>query len=208
MDPQLLSALIGLAGSLIGAGITYFATSRATTRALQNDLRLEEQEARDELDRLLRSIHDEIEINWDIYEDYGKNLETLEKGKAVMSHAPIGVSFPVYLTNSNKIGMVKDHDLRRSIITTYARAVEQMACIQENNRMLDRLDFLTDNSRHEHFGSPTPATIQLREQLDYYGGVLKENHFELKKLKGDLIRRLHKYGVLTEGSGASKLLND
>ncbi len=201
MDPQFLSALIGFGGSIIGALVAYFAANKATAQAHKNQLELEEKRYRVELRSLLQAIHDEIETAWEIYEDYGKVLDSLEDGKPVMMQSPIGVNFTIYAMNCHRIGQIEDHDLRKLIITTYARAFEQVACIQENNRMLTRRDFLlsTDDMSAEH------RIEEQQGQLDFYGGVLKRNHFELRKLKDQLLRSLHKRGVLSDSPSQALL---
>jgi hypothetical protein len=196
MDPNLLSGLMGLIGSLVGAAAGYFGATRAADKSYMHQTNLEEERSKTELLSLLQAIHDEIEIQWDIYEDYGKVLDNLADGEAVMMQSPIGVNFTIYLTNCHRIGQIEDHDLRKLIITTYARAIEQVTCVQENNRMLINLDIIRSAQNVGTWGQEK----EQQEQLNYYGGVMKKNHLELKKLKTELLRSLHKRGVLSDVS--------
>ena len=73
---------------------------------------------------ILQAIHDEIETLWDNYMDgIGHHTEALADGQPLNIYYPVTQEyFTVYNTNAFFIGRIRDHDLRKLIVSTYSKA--------------------------------------------------------------------------------------
>lgn len=109
-------------GTLIGGVLTLIATYVA--HRLQSAT--QKQNDADQLKGLLQAIHDEVETLWDGYvRSAGAQIEALGDVQPMLMYWPITQDyFTIYNTNAFCIGRIKDHDLRKAIVLTYARARE------------------------------------------------------------------------------------
>ena len=201
MMDNLMSATIGgVAGAVIGAIITGWFTIRAVRQTHQNDLEKQEINEEQLIKSILQALYDEIDTLWNMYNNrVGIKLEALPEKTIFHLIYPVTQEyFTVYNGNSFLIGRIKDHDLRKAIITTYTRAKGLLDSFRMNNDLLQKFDYFyllhqeTGNSVHEQ-----ARNIQHLLLIDY-AEKLKVSHNELKQEVHNLLRMFNKQGVISE----------
>ena len=185
---SLYSAAIG---AFVGSTLTLLATY------LSHRWQVKAQEKREEqaINSLLQAIHDEIETLWGLYmQGIGHQLEALEKNMPFDVFYPVTQDyFTVYTSNADLIGRIKDHDLRRQIVTTYSMARGLVDSYRLNNNLVQKHEHVywmlkkTDDHFHEQmaFGH--------YQALVEYAEVLKKVHGKVKKQVAELLRTLQKH---------------
>jgi hypothetical protein len=83
--------------------------------------RLEDLKRQETLNGVLQGIHDEIQALWTTYkEGMGDALEALEDNTPFFGYYPLTQEYcTIYTGNSSLIGQIRDHNLRKAIVTTY-----------------------------------------------------------------------------------------
>lgn len=121
-----VGAFIGSALTLAGAYLVHWLEKKETTR----------KEA-EHLLGLLQGIHDEIETLWESYStSIGAHTEALPDNSPMLMFWPITQDyFTIYNTNAFFIGKIKDHDLRKQIVATYAKARGLIDSFRMNNEL-------------------------------------------------------------------------
>lgn len=183
-------------GALIGSALTLLATY------LSHRWQRSNQETKDQemLLGILQAIHDEIETLWDNYMDgIGHQTEAMADGQPLNMYYPITQEyFTVYNTNAFFIGRIRDHDLRKLIVSTYSKARGLIDSYRLNNDLVQK---------HEHaywIFQETQNQIHRANAASHYTALanyskaLKKGHAEVKKQVQELLRALRKEGVLNK----------
>lgn len=183
-------------GALVGSALTLIATYVAPRLQLAT----QKQNDADQLKGLLQAIHDEVEALWDGYaRSAGSQIEALVDARPMLMYWPITQDyFTIYNTNAFFIGRIKDHDLRKAIVLTYARARGLIDSFRMNNDLVHKYEYailLFQESQNPNHQLMANGHLQV---LIKYAMGLKKRHEELKVLVSDLFRRLHKEGVLSK----------
>jgi hypothetical protein len=183
-----VGAFIGSALTLAGVWYAHFLQTQESTR----------KEA-DHILGLLQAIHDEMETLWESYlNSAGAQIESLRDGSPMLMYWPLTQDyFTIYNTNALFIGKVKDHDLRKQIVATYAKARGLIDSYRMNNDLLQKWEYA-----HLMFQESQSELHKANDQVRYqsliqYASSLKKSHAELKAMVTDLLRRLRKEGVLS-----------
>jgi hypothetical protein len=183
-----IGAFIGSALTLAGAYYSHWLQRRQ-----------EAQKEAEHLLGLLQGIHDEIETLWEGYtSSIGAHAEALQDNTPLMAFWPITQDyFTIYNTNAFFIGKIKNHDLRKQIISTYARSKGLIDTYRMNNELLQKYEYATILAQESQ--SPThQKNAQARYQsLVQYASQVKLKHVELKIIVAELLRHLRKEGVLS-----------
>jgi len=168
---------ISLAGVVLGAAVAI--VSGITTGWI-----LERKKTGANLDGILASIHDELEVLGTVYSgNIGGQLEQSQSGTPFLTKMVLRQKyFIVYPNNTGTIGQLKDEDLRRSIIVTYNTANFILEVFEINNLLLDFGNVLFSH-RNEHGMTP-----QLQQQFDLHhekmvrhADSLRDTHRKLKE---------------------------
>src|SRR5256885_15888904 len=108
MDPNVLSAVSGLGGALIGGGLAAWATIKATKRANEHSLRLQQQAQETTIQGVLLGLRAEITTLWEIYsKEFGPVLEELKAGEEFSYIYPLYQNyFTVYESNASLFGQI------------------------------------------------------------------------------------------------------
>ena len=187
-------------GALIGSALTLIATVVAHN--------LERKKQKQEENRLifgfLQSVHDEIETLWDTYiEKVGSHVEALQPGQPFEYYWPITQEyFTVYNNNAFLIGRIKDHDLRKLIVSTYSKARGLIDSYRLNNELVHKYEqavLLHQETNQAVHASHVNARLQA---LVTYATSLKQSHMEVKSQVQELLRELRKKGVLSQNDEA------
>ncbi len=196
MNPDWNTLLSSGIGALIGSALTLVAAY------LSYRWQVSKQDDKDAqmLMGILQAIHDEIETLWDLYmEGIGHKLETLPNGQALNIYYPVTQEyFTVYNTNAFFIDRIKDHDLRKLIVSTYCKARGLIDSYGLNNDFVGKHEHAywlfqeTKNQIHQ-----AAAAGHYRAMVDY-AATLRKGHAEMKKQVTDLLRALRKEGVLSK----------
>jgi hypothetical protein len=189
-----VGALIGSALTLAGAYVAHWLEKRESAR-----------KDADHLLGLLQAIHDEIETLWEGYiGSIGAQAEALRENTPVLLFWPITQDyFTIYNTNAFFIGKIKDHDLRKQIVATYAKARGLIDTYRMNNDLVQKWEYahlLSQESQNPIHQTNAQARYQ---SLIQYASEIKKRHVELKAMVSELLRRLRKEGVLSP-DGAAK----
>jgi len=189
-----------LISTAVGAFIGSFLTLIATF--LSHKLQCSSQKKREEnqVHGFLQAIHDEIETLWEVYIDgMGNRLETLGENQPLTYYYPITQEyFIVYTTNASLLGKIKDHDLRKNIVSTYIKAKGLIDSYKMNNGSIYKYEHAhwifqeTNNPIHQ-------ASMNAhRQALVEYAKELKKSHNEMKQKTQGLLRELRIEGVLSK----------
>lgn len=195
-----ISVIAAIIGSIIGGIITGYFTLRGAKLTHQNDLDKQKIDKENIIKGLLQSLHDEIETLWETYnKGVGVKLEALGDNQPFIWYYPVTQEyFTVYNGNSFLIGQIDNNDLRRAIIISYTKARGLIDSYRFNNDLLQKYEYWpflfqeTKNPIHE------ANKIAYITSLTKYANGLKISHNELKQQVNDLLRMLHKHGVLYE----------
>lgn len=177
-------------GALVGSVLTLVAT------LISHYLQCSNQKKKENalIHGFLQSIHAEIETLWDVYQDgMGNHIEVLEDGQPLNYYYPITQEyFAVYATNAILIGKVKDHDLRKNIISTYTKAKGLIDSYRMNNDLVHKYE-QSYWRFHETDATIHKANMKAHHQsLVKYAKELKETHHAVKGKVQDLLRELKK----------------
>jgi hypothetical protein len=190
-----VGAFIGSALTLAGAYWVHWLERKEATR----------KEA-EHLLGLLQGIHDEIETLWESYMgSAGAQTESLRENNPMLFYWPITQDyFTIYNTNAFFIGKIRDHDLRKQIVATYAKARGLIDSFRLNNDLVQKYEYAYMLAQ-ESQTAVHQTNAQVRYQsLVQYSTALKTRHSELKSMVAELLRRLRKEGVLSP-DGAAKV---
>ena len=194
------SLLSGLIGAVIGGGITGIVTWWSVRETESNNKDAKDKSDKEIIKGLLQALHDELETIYERYqESMGSHLEAMQTGTALLLYYPIiNDFFTVYNSNAFLIGRIDDNDLRKSLVRTYVLSKGLVDSFRMNNEMI---------SRYEHWdllAAETNKDIHKQvahahhEGLINYAAQLKSIHMQAKNSYTELMRRLHKRGVLHE----------
>lgn len=183
-------------GALIGSALTLVATYLAHRWQVS----VQEEKDAQMLMGIMQAVHDEIETLWDLYLDgVGHHLEALGNGQPLNTFYPVTQEyFTVYNTNAFFIGRIKDHDLRKLIVSTYSKARGLIDSYRLNNDLVQKHEHAfwvfqeTKNPVHQ-----ASAAAHYKALTDY-AATLKKGHAEMKKQVQELLRALRKQGVLSK----------
>jgi hypothetical protein len=134
LDPDLASptiaAWVQAVGSIGAIGSAVWVLNRQHDAAIARD--------EDEIRQVLYSLRDEIAV---ISEGFaintGETLRNSQRGTPFKFTTPLAERpFMVYEKCTDKLGKIKDHDLRKCIVTTYAKAFGLVQSIRFNNFMV------------------------------------------------------------------------
>jgi hypothetical protein len=148
----------------------------------------------------MQALHDELDSVFEQYQaNMGAFVEALADGAPLLRYYPvISNYFVVFDSNAFLIGRVEDNDLRKLLVWTYVRAKALMDSFRMNNEILARyenwlaLAAQTGSPIHQQYVQGT------YDGLVQYARGIKTSHVELKKSVAQLMRMLHKQGVLHE----------
>jgi len=185
------SGLGALVGSAIALGATYLAHGlQAKQRSADNS---------ELLQGVLQAIHDEVETLWATYqENMGLRLEALDDGQPLHGFWPVTHDyFPIYTSNSHLIGRIKDHELRKLIVSTYTLARGLIDSFRLNNDFVQKYELAywvyqeTQSLPHKTCADSSHAV------LVQYAVGLKGLHEKVKIQISELLISLKKNGVQT-----------
>lgn len=189
-----------IGGAIIGGLITGFFALKATDKSFSHQRQHIDENEKKIIQGLLQAIHDEIETILDRYQEtMGSRIEALKENEPLNFYYPlVSDFFTVYNGNSFLIGRIPDNDLRKQIIKTYTLAKGMVDSFRLNNDFVGKFEIAnkiyqeTANEIHKqqmaaHYGA-----------LVYYAKSIKETHKILKQESSQLLRSLHKHGVLSE----------
>lgn len=190
------SLFIGLVGALMGGGFSLWATKKSHDFTSKREIAREERI----IISLQQAIYDEVETLWESYmKGMGVQIEALQENQPMLAIYPVTQEyFTVYAGNSFLIGRIDDHDLRRSIISSYTKAKALLDSYRMNNELVGKYENF--NFLYRQTGQATYLTFQnfYLEGLVKYAKVLKDYHKDVKGEMATLLRMLRKKGVLVE----------
>jgi len=148
---------------------------------------------------VLQAIHDEMGTLWETYLlTAGNTLESLQENMPFHMYWPVNQDyFTIYKTNALFIGKIKNHDLRKQIISTYIEAKSLIDSFTLNNTLVQKRE-----DAYHLFLETSDATHQAKADAYYqvvveYTVLLKKGHLMLKDKVSELLYLLRKEGVLT-----------
>ncbi len=197
---DLNSLFSGLLGAVAGGLITWVSSRLAVKETGKQTQRLQAANDARTLRGLLQVLHDELESVQERYQEtMGKEVESLQDGQPLLFVFPVTNDyFAVYNGNASQIGRIENNDLRKSLVQTYVLAKGLVDSFKLNNEYL---------SKYEHWSMIAGTTkLPLHQQnadnyyreLTNYARRIKKSHETTKTSIKDLLRRLHKQGVLNE----------
>lgn len=172
---NLFGLFSGLVGAVIGGAFTLYATNKAIhAQNLKDDLQEEK-----EVQNLLDAIGVELGTLWTFHmARVGAMVETLGPGEALEFYYPLTQDyFTVYNSNADKIGEIKDADLRETIVVAYNKCKKVVDGFKYNNELYRDWRDYSDTS------AALRDEVRLsgkRRALVEYGAVIRTDHFELK----------------------------
>lgn len=177
-------------GALIGSSLTLLGVY--WTHLLQK--KEAKQKDTEHIDGLLQAFQAEIETLWGVYKaSAGAKLEGLSNDEALLEYWPLTQDYlTIYNTHASSIGKIKNHELRKQIITTYTKIRSMIDSFRMNNEILREWEYHrslfreTLNPIHE-----SNANAHL-ESLVEYAKSLKKTHSELKSMVSELLHNLRR----------------
>jgi len=172
----------------------------ATRISYKNQIKQAQENDEKLIKSLLQSIHDEINIIYEIYQDsIGKIIDNLPKGAPLDGYYPLESEyFTVYNGNSCLIGRITDNDLRKQIIKTYTLAKGMVDALRQNNNFIEKREIAyklsidtKDKEHKEYFNNHTTQLIK-------YAKIIKDSHKSFKDSVSELFEKLRKNGVSNE----------
>ena len=188
-----VGAFIGSVLTLVGAFLAHWLERNEADR-----------KNADHLLGLLQGIHDEVESLWELYmSSIGPFAEALQANEPLLFYWPITQDyFTIYNSNSFFIGKIKNHDLRKQIVATYAKARGLIDSYRMNNDLLQKLEY-AELLAQESQSPIHKANAQARQRsLVQYAPQLTTRHHDFKAMVGELLRHLRKEGVLAPNGTA------
>lgn len=194
------SLMSGLIGAVIGGVLTGVFSIIAVNKTEQHNRDSQAESDAKVLKGLLQALHDELESIFERYQEtMGAQIESLQEGQPMLTYYPvINDFFTVYNANAFLIGRIENNDLRKSLVRTYVLAKGLVDSYRMNNELLSKFEHW--NALHAETQNPVHqqhAQAQF-DALVTYGKQLKKGHADTKKCVLDLMRMLHKRGVLHE----------
>ena len=194
------SLMSGLIGAVIGGILTGVFSIIAVNRTEKHNRDSQAEADSKILKGLLQALHDELESIFERYQEtMGAHIESLPEEQPLLMYYPVmNDFFTVYNANAFLIGRIEDNDLRKSLVRTYVLAKGLVDSYRMNNELLSKFEHWdalfaeTNNPVHQQH-----AQAQC-DALVTYGTQLKKGHADVKKCVQDLMRMLHKRGVLHE----------
>ncbi len=173
---------------LVGGAITLLGTLWAhSLRARQEDLKRQET-----LNGVLQGIHDEIQALWTTYkEGMGHELEALEDNTPFFGYYPLTQEYcTIYTGNSSLIGQIRDHNLRKAIVTTYLMFKVVLDSYKVHNEIQRE-----HSSWHMMQGQTNNVVHKEYEKIYYqlliqHTVTLKRRHYEWKEKVEELLEML------------------
>ena len=189
----LIPSVASLAGALIGGAIAGYCSIRAVKTAHQIVKRVQEENQENIIQRLLQAIHEEIETIWELYMgDMGPQVESLADNHPLNLYYPIVQDyFTVYNTNAILITQIPDKDLRKAIISTYAKARSLIDSFRLNNDYLQKNEYWY--RIYMQMGKPGSLEFNVNSSyqlLTNYAQVIKRVHNQTKLCVLDLLIKL------------------
>lgn len=180
-------------GALIGSVLTLLATFIAHWLSSKK----EKDDRNQEIRALLQSLQDEATTIWDIYmEGVGVRLEEHEVGEPFNVYFPVTQEyFTIYTSNAQKIGMIQDDNLRKSIVEGYALGRSLIDTYRMNNELVrtyrnnQSLFQITNSQVYRDLAEAS------RRDLITYSSALKIRHNSFKEKVNQLIVGLNEYKI-------------
>jgi uncharacterized protein YktB (UPF0637 family) len=184
----------GLIGAVVGGFIAGYFSLRAIKRTFQEQRKIDSEKTEQEEKALLQALHDELDVILKLYEKaVGNRLDELKAGQAFFVYCGISQDyFSVYQGNTDKIGCIRNAELRYMIVSVYTQAMGLIDGFKLNN------DFVR---QHEHFDTRFQASrLETDRELANrflkpcleIAPKLKQEHFAFKENVSKLLVALRK----------------
>jgi hypothetical protein len=190
---DIIAALIGVGGSILGAWLGARIAGRysreATQKLLDGERAKREEEDRKQVKALLSALHAEVVSVWENYmATSGEHLDTLPDGQPFNYYVPIIADyFPVYHGSVSLLGLINDENLRLRIISGYTVAKSLVDSLRLNNELVKAHDAANDDASHAGNTNASQQIKKLRSQaLLTYAGKLKRAHERAKQTGKEL----------------------
>ena len=194
------SLLSGLIGAVIGGVLTGVFSILAVNKTEKHNRDARSENDAKVLKGLLQALHDELDSIYERYQEtMGAHIEALADGTPLLMYYPvINDFFTVYNANAFLIGRIENNDLRKSLVRTYVLAKGLVDSFRMNNELVSKFE-------HWHaLAAETNSPLHQQNAQSHYNALvvyakqIKKSHTEVKKSVGELMRMLHKQGVLHE----------
>ena len=141
-------------GAIVGGCFTAWAVHRT------HEYTMEREEANENrmITSMLKAIHDEISDTWSNYvNNVGAMLENLPTGQPFAVYFPVTheTLFLIYRNNTDKIGKINDDELRKSIVSTYAKSAALVQSFIFNNHLNGKVEYWS----HLHAQTQNPVHL-------------------------------------------------
>lgn len=149
---------------------------------------------------MLQAFHDEIETLWENYMDtMGSCADSTPDGVAIEYYWPITQDyFTVYNQNASRLGLIKDHDLRKLVVATYASSKGLVDTYKLNNELLHRSEQAEWLAIQTKDPVDQQRAVAQKRVLTEYAAQVKKGHNSVKQKVQNLLRELRKSGVLSK----------
>ena len=183
--------MIGFLGVVIGALISLYGVRYAHKLTLEKA----EIDRKNEIRALIQSIKDEVETLRGIYMDsVGDGLEKHKEGEPFKYYFLVTQEyFTVYSSNADKIGMIKDDGLRKSIVEAYSAGRSLIDTYNTNNdifRTYDHNNRLFNITEKPVFKEEADYNIQ---RMSEYATALKTKHLQFKEAVDALLNNIENF---------------
>ncbi len=144
------------------------------------------------VDGFLRSVRTEVDTIWKRYIDTaGSPLAALPAGQPFTSYYPVYQDyFTFYTGNSFMISRVKDPELQRLIVRTYALAKGLVDSFRMNNEVLQKFEYAESMFRQTNLPAFQQNMHAHHNALAQYAAYLKSHHADLKDHVERLLRTI------------------
>jgi hypothetical protein len=185
----IITAIAMLFSALLGGLIAAWATKRATERALNQSLAIQEDNRRAVLRGVILGIRSELEVLWALYKsEMEAEINKLQSGKGIWITLPIYESyFTVYDSNCSLLGQIADDELRNSIVRAYLAAKSLINAHKHNNELI------LNYSRPD---SDPLAQILASARVNDYGSNIKETYEEASRSAQECLRLIQESELL------------
>lgn len=192
----------GLIGAVIGGILTGVFSILAVNKTEKHHRDARTENDAKVLKGLLQALHDEIDSIYERYqENMGARIEALQEGTPLLIYYPIiNDFFTVYNANAFLIGRIENNDLRKSLVRTYVLAKGLVDSFRMNNELVSKFEHwhtLAEETKSQLHQKNAQAQYNV---LAEYAKQIKKSHVEVKKSVSELMRMLHKQGVLYEAN--------
>ena len=193
MNDELVAAGIGFLGAVLGSSVTGVVTFNVARYQAKTEREKNLESEQRLIDGFLNSILEEVETLWNRYfETCGRPLENSHEDTPFDFYYPVFQDFfTIYSTSGFLIGRLRDTELRRHIVRTYAQARGLVDSFRFNNFLIEKR-----NTAEQNFGLAQSQIFkqqldQSNDALRRYGNTLRSAHTQCKETVLDLIRRLN-----------------